>query len=178
MPGGAVEVIPSALRDEICALAPDIDWHSIKSLSEQFQIESLHDRQAPRDVRKSLSKVVTLSVQLRTELLLLSEEARNELFDQMGPYQDVNSYNSLIGNLSILSNYTKAAHNTVEPKRANPGSLRQSFVRSIAAQLKNAGYDATAKPNDKLCQIVQRLLSFYGACPSDVSKMVREAIGK
>lgn len=171
MPGGAVIPIPPQIERAIGRMAPNADWHSIRSAAVNFQLERDHlpKAESPSETRTVLSGIIDRAILLRRDLMMLREEST----EAVGGWPIIHA---TADQLSLLINEGKAGHNEIEPKGGRPASLRKGFVRNIAGILSAGGYEIDSKPNGLLVPIVSELLDLYGEKPADVPAMVRDAI--
>jgi hypothetical protein len=171
MPGGAVKEIPSHIEAAVRRMAPEADWGSLRSLAVNYQLERDHAerKETPSASRKSLDNIIETALYLRRDLALLKEEAA----DAIG---DWNLIEATSRQLTLLINASKAGHNEIAPRDGRPGSLRKSFVRSVAGILARAGYETDGTPNGLLVAVVSDLLDVYDDKPADVPALVRSAM--
>lgn len=116
MPGGTVTEIPDKVRDKVAKIIPAVKWDDVKSASDYYNHQIRHNRKAGIPLRGELEGIINLALQLRNELLMLSEEGRNALWAASSSQVKSEIHNDIITQLSALSACAREAFNTVEVK--------------------------------------------------------------
>lgn len=178
MPGGFVPLISDATSERIRTICPTISMAEVESAFQFHSIVLNHDHQSGRAVRDKLSAIAEKAVWLRVELQTMPEESREALWDALGIEDGPMFKQAMIEGLTRLSGASREAHNSTEVIEGAPPSKRQAFVRTIAGIFTRAGIETTASRRGPLYAVVRLLLEDLRDCPSDVSKLISNALGK
>lgn len=164
MPGGVV-VYPSAA---VCAAVkrqvPNFPMDRFKTIGSMYHTEAQHVSASPKKVRKKLQKISETAAALYVELGTLSEEARNEIFDEFerSGREPVRALEECSFASQVLMGLGRNAALNVNPAAGRPQKAKNTMVRRLAAVAEAHQIPVNADATGDLCFLVQSLLEGYG----------------
>lgn len=177
MPGGTCRDLSERARGEIARRWPTVDGEAINAAAKTYQVRLQYKGETPKNVVKTMDKVVKAASNLRLQLGALSEEADTLLWYDFRQSGQEDVYSALPSMLLRLQHAAMRGHNA-ELGRDGRKTLgpRHWLVAAVAWQLGEAGLKADKRPTGDLCRIVEVVLDDLGEGGTDVTSTVDDAL--
>jgi hypothetical protein len=177
MPGGVCREIGAAARAEIERRWPALNVDEISSASKNYQLRREHKAETPVSLQATMDNLAAMASGLRVRLLTLSEEANDHLWNDYKATGQTELFESIPAGLWRLQHAAMRAHNAeVGGDGRKQVGARHLLVSALAWQLQKAGLELNARPTGDLCRVVEVILHDLGEHPSDVRKLVGNAL--
>jgi hypothetical protein len=179
MTGGACRELGPAAREEIARRWPVLNVEEVSSASKNYQLRREHKAETPVSLRATMDEIATMASDLRVRLLTLSEEADDHLWNDFLETGQTELVESIPSALWRLQHAAMRAHNAeVGGDGRKQLGARHLLVSALAWQLQRAGLVCDARPSGDLCRVVEVVLHDLGERPSDVRKLVSNALAQ
>jgi hypothetical protein len=167
-------------REGVRSALPAFPLNTFDRIAAMYKSRLEHTAESSAKVASRLDHIARSAVDLRSALLMLSEEAQGALWEGSLQVGRVGIAEEMIAGLYLLGRAAQIAHNQAKDgiRVGRPTSPRHAMVWAFARELEKISVKADATENGWLVFLARSVFVGYGEEVTGVRELVRDALGK